>query len=318
MPKVVSIIMPCFNAARYLDRSIRSVLEQTFGDWELIIVDDASTDDSVSKIQEWMQRDDRIRLRKMAQNGGPSAARNAAIEIAEGEWIAVLDADDAYRPNRLERLVALAREADADFAFDNLVLFDDFNQSETGAALPEFGPPIPLDFKALVNSEGPKTRFKLGFLKPLMNKSFLDAHALRYTTKFRFAEDFDLDARAFLEGARAIFTPEPFYLYTTQVGKNSGKKSSGSQTVFDPEIRVTMASELIETYRDRISPDDMWLLKQLLKWQIMYSDVVRMSKCRRAWDGFGFFRIALNHPSSLFYYILTSRAARALKGKLVQ
>lgn len=95
--------MPCYNAQAYIGRSIDSVLEQTFTDWELIIVDDGSTDESVRYIKNnYCSKDKRIHLICLDKNQGPAVARNTAIKLANGRFIAFLDSDDRWLPNKLD------------------------------------------------------------------------------------------------------------------------------------------------------------------------------------------------------------------------
>ncbi|CAM8291886.1 glycosyltransferase family 2 protein [Morganella morganii] len=98
--ELVSIIMPCYNAEQYIKESINSVINQTYKNFELIIVDDLSTDRSIDIIKSF--NDDRIKLIQLTQNGGAGVARNAGIEAARGRFIAFLDSDDLWRPNKLE------------------------------------------------------------------------------------------------------------------------------------------------------------------------------------------------------------------------
>lgn len=93
MAELISIIIPCYNQAEYLSETLQSVLDQTYTNWECVIVDDESPDNTWEIAQEWTKKDTRFKyLRK--QNGGLSDARNAGIEIANGEWILPLDSDD--------------------------------------------------------------------------------------------------------------------------------------------------------------------------------------------------------------------------------
>ena len=98
---LISIIVPCYNQAQYLDECLQSVLDQTYQDWECIIVNDGSPDDTEEVAKKWLDKDVRFKyLHK--ENGGLSSARNAGIEIAEGEWILPLDCDDKIGNRYLE------------------------------------------------------------------------------------------------------------------------------------------------------------------------------------------------------------------------
>ena len=114
MPEV-SVILPAWNAEACLSAAVESVLRQSFADWELILVDDGSTDGTGALCDTFAARDGRIRVLHRA-NGGVSEARNAALDAAHGEWIAFLDADDVYLPAFLETMCSAAKSADADAA----------------------------------------------------------------------------------------------------------------------------------------------------------------------------------------------------------
>ena len=97
----VSVVMPVYNAGLYIDEAIESILNQTLTDYEFIIIDDGSSDDSFSKICQWASKDNRIKAIKH-ENMGRSLTRNKGIELSTSEFIAFMDADDISTPNRLE------------------------------------------------------------------------------------------------------------------------------------------------------------------------------------------------------------------------
>lgn len=98
---LVSIIMPSYNTGRFIAESIESVLAQTYTNWELIVVDDCSTDDTDSVVTRF--NDNRIRYFKNEKNSGAAVSRNKALREAKGEWIAFLDSDDLWLPNKVEK-----------------------------------------------------------------------------------------------------------------------------------------------------------------------------------------------------------------------
>jgi teichuronic acid biosynthesis glycosyltransferase TuaG len=114
---LVSIITPSWNVERLIGETIASVQAQTFGDWELLIADDCSTDNTASVIESHSARDPRVKLIRQPRNGGPALARQAAIEQAKGRFIAFLDSDDLWLPTKLERQLAFAREHRAALSF---------------------------------------------------------------------------------------------------------------------------------------------------------------------------------------------------------
>ena len=105
---LVSVIVPAYNVAKYIEATLKSLSDQTLVDFEVIVVDDASTDDTVSVIERW--HDPRLRLLKHAVNEGVAAARNTAFDHARGQYIALLDPDDVAFPQRLERQVQAMKE----------------------------------------------------------------------------------------------------------------------------------------------------------------------------------------------------------------
>lgn len=105
----VSIITPAYRAASIIGDTIASVIAQTHADWELLIADDCSPDETREVVRGWEKRDPRIKLIELERNGGPAAARNAALEQATGRWLAFLDSDDLWLPQKLERQLAFHR-----------------------------------------------------------------------------------------------------------------------------------------------------------------------------------------------------------------
>lgn len=145
--ELVSIIVPVYNAGAYIRETISMVQAQTYGNWELLLVDDGSVDDSRQRISECMDMgDDRIRLISKPQNEGAARARNTGIEAAKGRYIAFLDADDLWMPDKLEKELAFMREKQAAFVF-TAYEFGDEHAKGTGKVVQV--PPELTYFKAL-------------------------------------------------------------------------------------------------------------------------------------------------------------------------
>jgi glycosyltransferase involved in cell wall biosynthesis len=104
--RLISVVIPCYNQAHFLNDSMRSVLEQTYRNWECIIVNDGSPDDTETIAQDWCKKDDRFAY-LYKQNGGLSSARNAGINVAKGDYILTLDADDKYEKTFLSKGVEI-------------------------------------------------------------------------------------------------------------------------------------------------------------------------------------------------------------------
>lgn len=129
--KLVSIIMPSYNCGRYIEASIRSVIAQTYQEWELLVVDDCTTDGSLEKVVALQREDSRIRLLRQERHCGAATGRNWALREAKGKWIAFLDSDDQWEPTKLERQIAFMEEHNYIFSYTNYQEMDE-NMQPTG------------------------------------------------------------------------------------------------------------------------------------------------------------------------------------------
>ena len=122
---LISIITPSYNSKRFIKATIESVLSQTYENWEMIIVDDVSPDDSNEIIEEYCKQDSRIKLIKLEKNSGPAVARNRAIEKAKGRYIAFLDADDLWHPEKLEKQIDFMEKNNYELTYTNYETMDE-------------------------------------------------------------------------------------------------------------------------------------------------------------------------------------------------
>ncbi|WP_062232209.1 glycosyltransferase family 2 protein [Aureimonas sp. N4] len=258
----VSVVIPVFNARACLETGVRSVLAQTLGDLEIILVDDASTDDSLSIARGLAGEDPRLRVIALPRNGGPSVARNRGLSEARGEWIAILDADDRFEPTRLETLTRFAAEQGCDMVADDLAIYDRGCDAVVGTAYPELREPLVLSLAELLRHDLSPERTPYGWLKPVWRREFLTRHQLAYAEEQRYAEDFDLLFRCLLEGARFQLVPEAGYVYTPRHGPVSRKASDMSQTQPDFGAALGANRALLATYRTRLTPVEAALLEQ--------------------------------------------------------
>ncbi|MDF2799852.1 MAG: hypothetical protein K0R85_2596 [Devosia sp.] len=182
--------MANYCGAPYLAPAIRSVLGQSHGKLELLVVDDASTDNSVEIIRAEAAADARVRLLALPQNGGPAKARNAALEAARGEWIAVVDADDLLNGLQLQ------------------------------------GPAIITPELLITQRAAHGASVQLGYLKPLLRRELIRTR--RYNEQLRIGEDYDLLLRLVLDGARLCVTPQSFYHYRRHSASISHRLSEGT------------------------------------------------------------------------------------------
>ena len=214
----VSVLIAAYRAEGTLPRAVRSTLNSTGLRVEVIVVDDASPDRTFA-VAEGLATDPRVRAARLDRNGGPSVARNRALDLARGTWVAVLDADDEMEPDRLARMMAQGQGADV--VMGNLMQVDG-----QGRAFGPFLPPA--DLTAVLTAE----RFiagnmrsaggrGLGYLKPLIRRDFLIRHGIAYDPTLRNGEDYHLILSCLLAGAVCRVDPAPGYLYTRAAGSIS-------------------------------------------------------------------------------------------------
>lgn len=143
----VSVITPSYNCANFISQTIKSVLSQTFHDWEMIIVDDFSSDNSVDVIQGYVEMDPRIKLIRKLKNSGAAMARNAAIEAAQGRYISFLDSDDIWLPHKLERQLMFMEQTGATFSCCAYEKID-----EDGSPFGHVGVPAKVEYSDLLKT----------------------------------------------------------------------------------------------------------------------------------------------------------------------
>ena len=248
----VSVIMPVYNVAEIVERAIRSALDQTVKPLEILVIDDCSTDDTIAVVQKIGSP--LVRVLSSPSNRGPGAARNLGIDAAKGDWIALLDADDAWLPERLERLVAVGEAQSADFVADNIIEWDLFADKQVRLAITDLKPVQEIKTVDLFEHDHDFS-FKLfswGLLKPILRRSFLNGKQIRYVPTLRSAEDFTLYAEVLFNGAKAFLISAAYYVYSMPVPPSGKSRFTRSKHNFWPV--VAMSDTLAEKYKDRIDP----------------------------------------------------------------
>lgn len=198
----VSVIITAYNAAATIADAVTTALREP-ETVEVIVVDDASGDETIARAKAAAQGDHRLIVLCQAENGGPARARNRALEVACGDYVAVLDADDFFFPGRFGHLLAVP---DWDMIADNILFVAESASPMDMPQPPEIAPAtidITLaDFVRANHSVRGAARREWGFLKPVMRRSFLQAHGLNYDDSMRLGEDYDLYVRMLQRGAR--------------------------------------------------------------------------------------------------------------------
>jgi glycosyltransferase involved in cell wall biosynthesis len=212
----VSVIVASYNAAPHIAHAISSVQKQTLRNIEIIVSDDASTDSTGEIVARMMVDDPRIRLVRSAQNCGPAAARNRAIDVADGEWIAIVDSDDVISSERLETLVEAGKRDCADIVADDLMMVDPGGKAMPARLLSGRWASAPfwveiLDYITLNRFYGPGPG--LGYLKPVFRASIFRGENTGYDETLRNSEDYELVLRLIHGGKRMRVYPLPMYVY---------------------------------------------------------------------------------------------------------
>ncbi len=214
---IVSVIIPAHQAAGHLGAAIASVQAQTLAAVEAIVVDDGSSDGTWALIAAAAASDPRIRGLRRPAAGGPAAARNAGLRLARGAWVAPLDADDTFRPDRLARLVAAAEALGADLVADDQLVWPEGAKRPTGllfgrAAMA--GHAGPLTLAELARRDMPGMRgAAIGYAKPLVRRDFLTRHGIAWEAAARSGEDLLFLADCVAHGGRFWLLPAARYVY---------------------------------------------------------------------------------------------------------
>lgn len=214
-----AIVIAAYNAQATIARAVRSALAQAHVA-EVCVVDDASSDATLETARACDDGTGRLILLRQDVNGGPSPARNRAMEATRAPWIGILDADDYLLDGRIARM--LARHQDADFIADTLLRT--LEGQEPRAAWESAAPRL-ISFAEFVDGNGPHKALDLGFIKPLMRRSLLDLYRIRYRPEMRLGEDYELYARALAHGARLLLTQPEGYVSVERAGSISQNHS---------------------------------------------------------------------------------------------
>jgi succinoglycan biosynthesis protein ExoO len=214
----VSIVIPLYNSASTLPHAVRSALSQTLRDIEVLIVDDGSRDTSLAEARAIAATDSRVRVIALPANRGKSHAMNRAIAQANGAWIAVLDADDWYEPDRLAALVGAGEAHDVALVADNQHFWDAAAGVRVRTAFPIERGDIVLTKQAFIAGSDPYADFDYGMLKPVIRTDCIRRFALAYHENARLSEDFMYLTDFFAAGETGFLIARPLYNWTQSFG----------------------------------------------------------------------------------------------------
>lgn len=248
-----SVIIAAWRAEDMLDHALDSALAQSDVEIEAILIDDCSPDGTYARAETRAEADPRIRVGRNAVNKGPSGARNAALDMARHDWVAVLDVDDGMEPNRLRELIAFAEARDADVVLGSFWRVDaEGVRIDEAPFLPRtrYPAPVPIGVDRYVAENSSLNAPNLGYLKPVFRRAFLERTGVRYREALRNSEDFHIILDCMINEASVWVHPSPFYIYTVREG-------SISHRVNPDHLAALLAAdaEFVNTHRGALSEE---------------------------------------------------------------
>lgn len=249
MRAIVSVIIAVYNDMHRIGQAIESVLAQTEQRWELIVVDDASNDETQKVVARYVACDSRVRYLRMDQNAGPSRCRNRGFAASEGDWLAVLDSDDIFARTRLADLLATGERQDADIVVDNLLLCPDGEPQQVMIPAAVLSKPRQMFFLEFMDEciwSKTVKRSAYVFMKPMFRKTFLQRTKIAYDPDCRNGEDFILYIDCFLAGAKWWLIPEPGYHYAIQDASLTTSIRTEDRGLMTAKLEAALASPQVE------------------------------------------------------------------------
>jgi succinoglycan biosynthesis protein ExoO len=318
MRPLVSVVIPSFNAAQFIIRCLDSVFRQSVDSLEVIVVDDASTDDTAHVVSQYGAPN--LTLIRQPQNQGVCAARNRGVEFASGEWIAVMDADDWMSPHRLEYLVRDARRLQADIVVDDVYLVPEANvealfnhtvlerQDRSSPPLPhrrlfssslrsQLPRAIDASFFIRHNMPGPRNP-RLGLTKPLIRTDWLRQHGVQFDPDVGVSNDFKFCVDCFRHNPVFYILDHTTYYYVLQ--ESGITKTSDPLRADSHRLEVTL--QLMQS-PDFADPD---LQKAFSERVRALERQIRFHRFRQSIEsksGAGVARQALRTPTDAFSYV---------------
>ena len=254
MPKI-SVIVPVYNAEQYLHKCLDSILRQTFGDIEVLLINDGSTDNSARICDFYAARDSRVRVFHKL-NGGVSSARNLGLEKAVGEWIAYVDSDDWIAPNMYEELYNNALEQGSDIVYSDFMM--------------NYGSKVQYYASATYSSD--KSEFMKNYISSvwtclvimLVKREVYERNNLRSPIHLSYCEDFWLSVRLLHYAQKISYVNRAYYNYN-RINEASRVNNLDERTEHD---EIVAYQETIEFFEKEGQLDD---YEQVLSWRILKS-----------------------------------------------
>ena len=277
--KRISIIMPVFNKGRYLEKIIKSILKQTFEDFELIIVDDGSTDCSAEICDYWEKKDSRIRVRHMS-NRGVSNARNTALDMAQGQYITFIDADDGISQDYLENLYRCITETNVDLVisghkkvWENILKEDCCEMQVVGKVhkkeiLPHF-------------AEWQKRTGIFGYCcAKIFSKELVKG--IYFDSELRLAEDFDFYLKLY-DRIDTIYFDNHMNYYYLQDAENSSLEKNDYNIDYRAQLKINLRYknflELNQSFNESNKKIVTELISNYFYFSLFYCEIAQFDMC---------------------------------------
>lgn len=251
----VSVIIPTYNAEVFIDRTLDSVLKQTFKDFEIIIVDDCSTDGTRNIVQSYVKKYKNIRLIPLSENSGaPPKPKNIGIKEAKGEYVALLDHDDIWHDNKLKKSIEVLQETSADMVFSN-------SDTLIGEELNDAAPSWNIQNEDILNNCGWTVRSCSGVV---LSKEALDEIG-SFDESFKLGDDWDMWIRFVLAGKKIVYIPDVLYTYVVHEQNTIGT-AEANKLLTDNLQQLNKHGEKVQKFYPKIY--NVWL-RRIATWYVL-------------------------------------------------
>ena len=315
----VSVLVPAYRTASTLERAVRSVLFGEEQDFEIVILEDCSGDDTLEVAQRLAAEDTRIVVVALPQNGGQARALNLGIDQARGKWIATLDADDRYQPERLRVLLDTGDREGVDLVADNQNHLDEAAGARVRIAFPDHGSGRSIALRDFIANSDTSAEFSFGILKPIIRASFYRAHDLGYRPGLKLGQDFYHLMNFFALGGRGYLVDRPMYDWTLPFGPLSRTWTTTGDGAWRYDYRTTQeANRYFLEKMERL--DQVELVALLRRREREYRAMVAYIDAQKAYALTGSRlsagRIIARHPQT--WPLLVKRVSGRLRRVLTQ
>lgn len=232
---LVSVIIPVYKVEMFIETTISSVLSQTYPDFEIVVVDDCSPDRSLEIVQRMQKEYSQIRIHSLAQNSGVAVARNAAMDLARGQYVAFLDGDDAWFPEKLEKQITLLHEKAGSFSFTAIEMID-----EKGTVVKDKRKIVPaVNYKYLLHNT------MIATSSVLVDRALTGAFHMPLR---RSGQDYATWLMLLRKGNVAYGVDEALVQYRRTEGSLSSNKAKNIRKVWDIQVQYEGISRFAATF----------------------------------------------------------------------